>query len=395
MRRALPQTENQPIWGVYVHYPLCVRRCGYCDFETVQLGDFPHQDYRQQVEREAQARIESYRGGGALRTIYLGGGSPSLWPAEQVGALLEDLARLAGAALGALEVTIEVNPGDLDRAALRRLREAGVDRLSIGVQSLDDEALRTLTRTHDATRARLAYEDARAVGFDNISCDLICGLPDQRLEHHRAQLEAMIALGPEHISVYGLTLAERAPMRRRGLAPLADDDLAAQLETTAELLADAGYEHYEVSNYARPGRESRHNLLVWQSWSYLGLGASAHSMALRGPCALRLANPPYLSYRGAALRDDVDPPRVDGARLERSEGRLAQLEVLMLALRTSRGLSRERYVARFDADPLSDHHEALSKLEAWGLLRVSEEAIAPTARGLWFADEIATRLARA
>jgi oxygen-independent coproporphyrinogen-3 oxidase len=394
MRQAPQPSQSQPIWGIYVHYPLCARRCGYCDFETVQLDDFPHQAYRERVEQEAAARVADYADA-ALETVYLGGGSPSLWPPEQIGQLLRGLARQAGADLGELEVTVEINPGDLDRGALARLRGEGVNRLSIGVQSLDDRALSTLTRTHDAARARRAYQDARAVGFANISCDLICGLPQQSAEHHRAQLEALVALEPEHLSVYGLTLAARSPLARAGYRPLDDDALAGQLEATTELLAMAGYEHYEVSNYARVGRQSRHNLLVWQGWPYLGLGASAHSMALRGSSALRVANPAYGAYRSASPQLDHDPVCVEGARVERSEGREAQLEVLMLGLRTRDGVSRARFRERFGQDPLEVFGPTLEQLARWGLLRAEASSITPTSRGLWFADEIALRLASA
>ncbi len=383
---------DDPMYGIYVHYPLCTRRCGYCDFATVQHAHFPHGAYREQIVTEVGARMDAYQAA-SLRTLYFGGGSPSLWPVGEVAQIVEEVITRSVVSASTMEITMEVNPGDLDRDALRSLREAGINRLSIGVQSLDDEALRFLTRTHDAARGRRAFDDARRAGFDNISCDLICGLPEQGMEHHLDQIAAMAALGPEHISLYSLTLAPRSQLYRRGFRPREDDAMAHFLERGRDAIEDAGYEQYEVSNYARKSRESLHNSLVWAGMPYLGVGASAHSMLLDDRRQLHIANPPFAVYKGASLVRER-PTHVRGAKIEISEGRLAELEVLMLGLRTRSGVDRARFTARFGPDSLDVYEKALDELERWGLIVITPSAVYPTRRGFWFADELALRLAR-
>lgn len=392
MGQAAHLLDDQRGFGIYLHYPLCVRRCGYCDFATVQLDDFPQAVYADALLAEARARWVSYAAW-ELRTIYVGGGSPSLWPAEQLRRVVDGLFELTGGSREGVEVTVEINPGDLDAAQLAALRAAGVTRLSIGMQSLDDGALKQLTRTHDAARARQAYLDARRAGFDNISCDQICGLPGETAHEHLARLQALIALAPEHVSLYTLTLSRGSELYRRGERQRDDDTLAELLELGRETLEAAGYEQYEVSNYARAGALSHHNSLVWQALPYLGLGASAHSLLVCGDEHLHLANPPFPHYRQASCGGD--PPHVDGAALQRSDPQLARLELLLLGLRTTAGVSLARYRARFGSDATADHAEALQRLSAWGLLEQAGGRLRPTRRGIWFADELASQLARA
>jgi oxygen-independent coproporphyrinogen III oxidase len=375
--------------GVYVHFPFCRRRCGYCDFSSSEGREIPHSVYADAVLGELRARAHEHAGS-TLSTIFIGGGTPSLWEPRELGRVLEEIrTSLAGAAR---EITLEVNPATLSGDRFAEVAGAGVTRLSIGVQSLDDEALALLGRLHDAASAERAVRDARRAGFASLGCDLLFGLPGQDLAHHADQIRRLVDLGPDHVSTYALSLSAASPLARAGHAP-ADDDLAADMmELGRELLEGAGLLQYEVSNFARPGHVALHNALVWAGRPYLGLGASAHSMVPEGPSTLRRANHELDRYLAAASRGLFFAPEM--GVLERVPPDQARAEVLILGLRTSRGVDRAEYAARFGVDPVLEIERGgrLPALVAAGLVRVEEDRVAPTRRGLQFADEIALRL---
>lgn len=264
--------------GIYFHIPFCRRICAYCDF-------YKNADLRLMeqtlaaMEREVVARRDFLRGE-AVRTIYFGGGTPSLASAEWIGRAIE-LCREMFDCSPLEEVTLEANPDDLSEEYLRALREVGVNRLSIGIQSFDDEALRTMNRRHDAAAAVRAVETARAVGFDNITIDLIYGLPFGPKDALTRSLAQAVALGVEHISAYHLTIEPNTRfgrMAERGeLAHVPEEESERQYNQVHTTLTEAGYDHYEISNFAREGRRSRHNSSYWQSQPYLGIGPAAHS----------------------------------------------------------------------------------------------------------------------
>lgn len=264
--------------GIYFHIPFCRRICAYCDF-------YKNADLRLMeqtlvaMEREVVARRDFLRGE-AVRTIYFGGGTPSLASAEWIGRAIE-LCREMFDCSPLEEVTLEANPDDLSEEYLRALREVGVNRLSIGIQSFDDEVLRTMNRRHDAAAAVQAVETARAVGFDNITIDLIYGLPFGPKDALTRSLAQAVALGVEHVSAYHLTIEPNTRfgrMAERGeLAPVSEEESERQYNQVHTTLTEAGYDHYEISNFAREGRRSRHNSSYWQSQPYLGIGPAAHS----------------------------------------------------------------------------------------------------------------------
>lgn len=264
--------------GIYFHIPFCRRICAYCDF-------YKNADLRLMeqtlaaMEREVVARRDFLRGE-AVRTIYFGGGTPSLASAERIGRAIE-LCREMFDCSPLEEVTLEANPDDLSEEYLRALREVGVNRLSIGIQSFDDEVLRTMNRRHDAAAAVRAVETARAVGFDNITIDLIYGLPFGPKDALTRSLAQAVALGVEHVSAYHLTIEPNTRfgrMAERGeLASVPDEESERQYNQVHTTLTEAGYDHYEISNFAREGRRSRHNSSYWQSQPYLGIGPAAHS----------------------------------------------------------------------------------------------------------------------
>ena len=268
--------------ALYLHIPFCRARCSYCDFNTyTTLGDLQG-DYVAALAREI--RLVGELGGQpvAVRTIFFGGGTPSLLTPEQTAALLS-AARAAFAVAPDAEITMEANPGTVDEAWLAAVRALGVNRLSFGVQSALPDELALLGREHDFAAAVEAVAAARAAGFDNLNLDLIYGLPGQSVADWRRTLAAVLPLDVEHISLYCLTIEPGTPMQRwlhNGAIMAPDPDAAAdQYEVACRELAAAGYGHYEISNWARPGRECRHNVVYWRNEPYLGLGAGAHGMA--------------------------------------------------------------------------------------------------------------------
>jgi oxygen-independent coproporphyrinogen-3 oxidase len=261
--------------GLYVHVPWCVRKCPYCDFNSHALRDeLPAEAYVDALLADL-AQEAADAGGRELTSIFIGGGTPSLLPPESVGRLLEGVAARLTLA-GDAEITLEANPGAVDAARFIGFRAAGVNRLSIGVQSFDDRALTALGRVHDGREALGAYAGARAAGFDNVNLDLMFGLPGQALAGGLADLRTALELAPEHLSWYQLTLEPNTAFHRSPPALPAHESVADLHEAGLGLLAGAGYEQYEVSAFARPGRESRHNRNYWSFGDYLGIGAGAH-----------------------------------------------------------------------------------------------------------------------
>ena len=268
-----------PGMGLYVHVPFCKTKCPYCDFNTYQGIEGQMGSYLEAVTRELRLWGDAL-GHPGVRTVFFGGGTPSYLPDGDIAAIL-------GAASEAFvidpnaEITIEANPGDLDEAACRGLLGQGVNRLSIGVQSLDNGLLQLLGRRHSADGAIEAFQTARGAGFDNVNLDLMYGLPNQTLGQWEDTIRRLAGLSPEHISLYALTLEEGTPMRvwaDQGKIPEPDPDVAADMYALGrEVLAAAGYQHYEISNWARAGLESRHNLIYWRNEPYLGVGPGAHS----------------------------------------------------------------------------------------------------------------------
>jgi oxygen-independent coproporphyrinogen-3 oxidase len=264
--------------GVYVHIPFCQHKCSYCDFYSVVSLDAMDR-FVEALCHEIRLRSE-YAPEVEVATMFWGGGTPSLLDPDQFERIVRQLDETFRFSSD-LEWTIEANPGTVALDKLRAYRRLGVNRISFGVQSFDDGELRFLERIHSARDAERAVELARSAGFDNINVDIMYALPGQRTEAHRANIERACALQPEHISAYSLVYEPNTPlyhrMRRGEILPLADEQEAELYMLTAELLERHGYRQYEVSNFAQPGRECRHNLLYWHRGEYLGFGPSAHS----------------------------------------------------------------------------------------------------------------------
>ena len=373
---------------LYVHVPFCRLVCAYCDFVTVggRAADIPR--YVAGLVREIELRSAP----GELRTIYFGGGTPSLLSGGQVRAVVE-AARERWSEVAIDEVTVEANPSGREAPDWEGLRAAGVTRISLGVQSLRDADLEALARGHSAAEAREAYAAARAAGFDNVSIDLIYGIPDQSLDDWREGLEAAIELGPDHLSCYALQLALApdewaAPPRpgalrwRDRMAARQDEELATeQYRLAEELLAGAGYRHYELSSWARAGRASRHNAAYWARRAYTGIGAGAHSY---DGFARRSWNTRDLDRYLAAV-EGGEAPAEGGETLD--EGSRA-FEAIALGLRRVDGLSRGAFAAEFGADPAARYPDAVAASRATGLLELADDRLRLSAEGRLLASEV-------
>ena len=279
-RPALPRFEPGPELSLYVHLPWCVKKCPYCDFNSHALRSdtpLPTRAYTDALLREfddQQQRLDRLGDRRPITSVFFGGGTPSLFPAADIARVI-DAARATRLAAAA-EITLEANPGAIEHGRVGELRAAGVNRLSLGAQSFDAAALKRLGRIHGPDEIRSAFGEARAAGFDNINLDLMYGLPEQDAAGALADLEAALALAPEHLSHYQLTLEPNTLFAARPPA-LPDSDAVWAMQTrSARRLADAGYRQYEVSAWAQTGRECRHNLNYWRFGDYLGIGAGAH-----------------------------------------------------------------------------------------------------------------------
>lgn len=378
---------------LYVHVPFCRLVCAYCDFVTVggRAGEIGR--YADALVRELGMRPAP----GELRTIYFGGGTPSLLAPQQVDRVVA--AAIDGWEAASLEeVTLEANPSARETPDWAGLRVAGVDRISLGVQSFRDPELRTLARGHTAAEARAAFAAARAAGFENVSIDLIYGIPGQSLADWRAGLVAALEVAPDHVSAYALQLALQpdewaAPPRRGALrwreraARRQDDGLAAdQYRLAEEVLAAAGYRHYELSSWARPGRESRHNGAYWARRAYTGIGAGAHSYDGASERSWNTRDlDAYLRRTEAGERALADREALDGPT--------RAFEAVALGLRRVDGLSRRAFAAEFGEDLLRRYREAVAVSVRSGLLEVVGDTVRLSPHGRLFASEVLVEFA--
>ncbi len=401
--------------GLYVHIPFCATKCPYCDFNTYAGIEALMGPYLAALRSEIELWGEIL-GGPKLETVFFGGGTPSYLPAGSLDKLLDAVRGAFGLADDA-EVTAEANPDDLGADKLASLLDAGVNRLSIGVQSLDDGLLRVLGRRHSAREAIDAFNEARSAGFDNVSLDLMYGLPDQTPEQWGATLDSALGLRPSHISMYCLTLEEGTPMERdaaAGRVPVPDGDLAADMYLAAEVkTAEAGLRHYEISNWAIPGRESRHNLLYWRNRPFLGVGPGAHSYLdghrfhnIRSPreyirrmTSGESPNPPSFPRKREPIPGAPRPrstgrpfdsvPVVEGT--EPVDRRLEMAETMMMGLRLDTGVDPAQFAARFGEPPVYVYGEIIDELQDDGLLETAGGSFVLTPRGRLLGNEVFSR----
>ena len=375
------------MYSLYIHVPFCRQRCSYCDFNTYAGQEHLRAAYVEALCREVALLAAAAGKRLVVHTVYFGGGTPSLLTPWQVERVLESIARHFSLQEGA-EISLEANPDTLDAAYLQALRAIGVNRLSLGAQSAHPDDLRLLERSHDFVAVIRAVEWARAAGFDNFNLDLIFGIPHQSLARWQWTLEQALALRPEHLSLYALTLEHGTPLAHwvgRGLLPAPDADLAADMYSWAdERLREEGYAQYEISNWARPGKACRHNLQYWRSLPYLGLGAGAHGYAAGTRTVNVLTPAGYIRRLGGGARPRAFPrtPATVEVRVLSPADEMA--EMMMMGLRlTQEGIGKRDFRRRFGRELLAVYGEPIRRLVDQGLLGWAEdgERLRLTARG--------------
>ncbi|MDE2180511.1 MAG: radical SAM family heme chaperone HemW [candidate division NC10 bacterium] len=373
--------------GLYIHIPYCLSRCHYCDFNSYRFDSVQVEQYLKALAQEITLRASS----DAIRhrlvySVFFGGGTPSILQASQLIGIL-DHCRAAFTFEADAEVSLEANPGTVDLPKLRALREGGVTRLSVGVQAAQDRLLQRIGRAHAACEAEQALWMAREAGFSNINLDLMFGLPGQSTDDWSETLDWAIGAGPKHVSAYGLILEEGTLLHqehRNGVIGLPGEETEAVMyRMTVDRLRDAGFEHYEISNFARPGFRCRHNLVYWQHQDYLGVGAGAHSF-----------------LAGRRFYNELLPARYASAIAERgtavvwSEELSAEMlrsERVMLGLRLLDGLELEAFKDVLGVKDLSAS-DRVTYLLSDGFLRLKEGRVQITERGLLVANELIVQL---
>ena len=366
--------------GIYVHIPFCVQKCLYCDFcSFANAEDSLASEYVDELCRRIEAQAESMTDS-LVNTVYFGGGTPTLLTEGQFARMMETIRRSCRLSENC-EITCECNPATADLAKFRALRQLGVNRISIGLQSVHNEELRRLGRIHSYEDFLATFRDAREAGFDNISVDLMYALPEQSLAAFEESLETVAELAPEHISVYGLKIEEGTPfarMRERLILPDEDEELSMYLACT-QVLERHGYHKYEISNFSKAGHESRHNLRYWRGEEYLGFGVAAYSY-----------------FAGARFGNSRDISAfLCGEMMVEDEEHLSdsdlRSEYLILRLRLTEGIDPAEFEERFGVSLRS----VAPSLDAWigaGLMKESEGRVAFTDRGFFVSNAILSEL---
>ncbi len=363
--------------GLYIHIPFCDTKCGYCDFASFAGRDALIEPYTDALLREIERAPEI-----AVKTVYIGGGTPSMLSADRIETVLNAVARKFRLADEA-EVTMEMNPSTGNLAYLEDIRSAGINRLSIGVQSFNKKHLKTLGRRGGPDVSATAIDNSRKAGFDNLSLDLMFGVPAQTVEEVEKDVGYLLGFAPEHISTYQLTVAEGTPFHEwseKGIVVLPDDELLVEMyDVIREKLVSAGYRHYEISNFAKEGKECGHNLGYWLGDDFLGLGSASHSF-LRGK---RFCNPEsveeYINgvIAGSAARiiEENDNQKLENYLLMRL--RLIEIDLEFSDINQ-----------RFNIDFLKEYRTVLNRLESLGLLWLSQERAGLNAKGVLFLNNV-------
>ena len=366
--------------SLYIHIPWCVRKCPYCDFNSHEAkSDLPEQQYVAALIRDLELALPQIWGR-KVYTVFIGGGTPSLFSAQAIETILTAVRMLLPLDVNA-EITLEANPGTVEVSKFAGYREAGVNRLSLGIQSFNDAHLKALGRIHGANEARRAVEIAQQ-HFDNINLDLMYGLPQQTVAEAEADVRTALEFAPQHLSCYHLTLEPNTLFHRYPPA-LPDDDVSSEMQQRIEqLLATQGYQHYETSAFAQPKKQSRHNLNYWQFGDYLGIGAGAHSkLSFHNKVLRQMRHKQPQAYIEAVARDAP-------LQTEHEVGRdQLPFEFMMNALRLNAGVAATLFTERTSL-PLLLIQRELEQAQQRGLLLVDLKRIAPTELGQRFLNDL-------
>jgi putative oxygen-independent coproporphyrinogen III oxidase len=398
--RVTPPATKRPL-GVYVHFPWCLKKCPYCDFLSVAAAReaIPHRAYADAVLRELTARLPLLSSEHELQTIFFGGGTPSLWATEELGRVLAALlAVFRDRRAPAVEVTAECNPTSLDLEKARGLRDVGVNRLSLGVQGLDAERLEFLGRLHDPDGGLSAARAALDSAMPRVSLDFIFGVAGQSAEQAAGEARTLASLGTTHLSAYALTIepgTEFGARAKKGRLPLLEDALVADsFSAVDQTLVAAGFEHYEISNYARNGEVSRHNLGYWRGYDYLGLGTGAWGTVTLAEGRVRYRNSPSPErYQASSFQQPFAEGGDTCSVVEPIDGETALRERLMLGLRLAEGVDLEAAAAELGVEALPrERKRAFDRLLASGRVELTGRRLRiPQAKWL-LADGIISEL---
>ncbi|MEB3100716.1 radical SAM family heme chaperone HemW [Ferviditalea candida] len=368
--------------AVYIHIPFCTNKCHYCDFNSYVLKGQPVMEYLQALEREMEQTVEAVSPD-RIETIFVGGGTPTVLTPEQMTVFLGMVRTYFPNRSERLEFTMEANPGTTDPEKLAAMKEGGVNRISFGVQSFDNRLLETIGRIHDADDVYRSLDNARRAGFGNLSIDLMFGLPGQTLETLDRSLDAALELGLEHYSIYGLKVEENTlfhTLYQKNRLPLPKEEEEAEMyERIIFRLLEAGYIQYEISNFARPGFESKHNITYWRNQSYYGLGAGAHGY-VRGTRHINIKG--IQSYIDAALQG---VPVMETSEVSERE---AMEDFMMVGLRMLRGVRGEDFYEQFHCSLEEVFGRTINRLIGKELLESFDEGYRLSPRGLMLGNEV-------
>lgn len=363
--------------GLYVHIPYCVRKCSYCDFCSLPT---PTRCVPDGYVARLADEIRGYRSFGRpkLSTVYFGGGTPSLLSPDQLCKIVSAIREIFTVCDGA-EITFEANPGTLSEEKARAFKDEGFNRVSLGLQSIHEKEMKTLGRIHNFDDFVRSFSILREVGFDNVNVDLMYGIPHQTTESFLETMSCVASFSPEHISAYGLIIEEGTPFyNERHALPIPDADTESDMYALCcETLASLGYSHYEISNYARAGYESEHNLLYWRMKDYIGVGASAHSFYLGRRYSNTDCISEYISSTGIGFSTADTLDTAD-----------ARYEYAMLALRLSEGLSLSEYSERFGVSFTEGKEELIERFCREGLMRLDNGRLSITESGFYVSNSI-------
>lgn len=365
--------------GIYVHVPFCVKKCNYCDFLSFPLKKETDcrntENYVKALQQEIRNPFKLPESPAEVDTIYIGGGTPSLLSERQTGCILDEINRKFLVNQGA-EITMECNPGTVTAESLRAYRELGINRLSIGIQSAVEKELALLGRIHTFSQAKRVVSWAREAGFTNLSVDLMSAIPGQTLASYEHSLQEILALKPQHISSYSLIIEEGTPFfeRYKDNPPVDEETDRKMYEMTQQMLVDRGYERYEISNYARPGYESRHNTKYWTGEDYLGVGLGASSKI--GKFCLK--NETDMTMYLEKLGKGETVAFVEENLSDEDE----KIEFFILGMRCMSGVSLKKYKERFGEDASVRYGKTIQKICDMGLAEREEDRLFLTAKGI-------------
>lgn len=370
--------------GIYIHIPFCKQKCYYCDFISYPNQEEKQNQYIEKLRKEIEEKKEILQNH-KITTIYIGGGTPSYIAIEQMEKILKTLKNCLNETIQKekkeLEITIEINPGTVNKEKLKRYREIGINRISIGLQTTKDVLLKKIGRIHTMKQFKQTYEWTKEVGFNNINIDLMIGLPEQSITDMKESLEEITKLEPTHISVYSLILEEGTKLEKKiteGELKLPEEEIERNMYWYVKnKLELAGYEHYEISNFAKKGKESKHNLNCWEQKEYIGFGVAAHSYRK----GIRYSNTENLQkYLEAKNWEEIKTVH----EVQKEEDK--QKEYMLLGLRKIEGITISKFKQKFGSNPIYLFRKQLEKLVEEELIKIDLDKIKLTNKGLDFAN---------